>query len=268
MRDAFDPAVVEWDGFAINTFDGLGSHTIRPAATPRRPWRRRARRTAQVEVGTSANVTINFSEPVAAAVGWYSISCTTSGAHPATQSGGPQSYTLDPETDFVRGESCTVTVDGSKVTDVDADDPPDQAANHSFSFTTSLPVMQIGQVQGAGHFSPFAGQLVKVEGVVIAERGSNTWIQDPTPDSDPATSEAVLVFGSAVSNACRRRRPRRGRGTVTEFRPGCTPSCAPTSSAFWNLTITELASPGLGVTKLGTFGAAAGDGDRRAGRPR
>ena len=31
---------------------------------------------------------------------------------------------------------------------------------------------------------------------VIAERGSNTWIQDPTPDADPATSEALLVFGS------------------------------------------------------------------------
>ena len=128
-----------------------------------------------------------------------------------------------------------------------------EAANHSFSFTTSLPVMQIGQVQGAGHFSPFAGQLVKVEGVVIAERGSNTWIQDPTPDSDPATSEAVLVFGSAVSNAVVVGDHVQVSGTVTEFRPGCTPSCAPTNSAFWNLTITELASPGLGVTKLGTL---------------
>ena len=250
--DAFDPAV-EWDGFALNTFDGLGSHTITTGGDAAPSVASTSPANSATEVAANANVTINFSEPVAAAAGWYTISCSTSGAHTATQSGGPQSYTLDPAADFVEGESCTVTVDASKVTDVDSDDPPDQmAANHVFSFTTTLPVMQIGQVQGAGHFSPFANQLVKVEGVVIAERGSNTWIQDPTPDDDPATSEALLVFGSAVSNAVVVGDHVQVSGRVTEFRPGCSPSCAPTNSAFANLTITELASPGLGVTKLGT----------------
>ena len=248
--DAFDPST-EWDGFATDTFDGLGFHTTGGDSAPSVASTSPANGAG--EVAANANVTINFSEPVAVAAGWYSISCTTSGAHPATQSGGPQSYTLDPETDFAEGESCTVAVDGSNVKDVDADDPPDEAPNHTFSFTTGLPVLQIGQVQGAGHLSPFAGQLVKVEGVVIAERGSNTWIQDPTPDADPATSEALLVFGSAVSNAVVVGDHVHVRGTVTEFRPGCTPSCLPTNSAFWNLTITELASPGLGVTKLGSL---------------
>jgi predicted extracellular nuclease len=93
---------------------------------------------------------------------------------------------------------------------------------------------------------------VTVDGVVIAERGSNTWLQDPSPDADPATSEGILVFGSVVANAVVVGDLVRVRGTVTEFRPGCTPSCPPTSSAFDNLTITELTSPGLGVTKLGT----------------
>ena len=250
IDDDFDPSI-QWDGFATDTFAGLGSHTVTegdtaPSVVSTSPAN------GAGEVAANANVTINFSEPVAVAAGWYTISCTTSGAHTATQSGGPQSYTLDPDTDFSENESCTVSVDGSKVTDVDTDDPPDNAANHSFSFTTALPVMGIGQIQGAGHLSPFTGQLVKVEGVVIAKRGSNTWIQDPTPDADPSTSEALLVFGSAVSNAVAVGDHVRIRGTVTEFRPGCTPSCAPTSSAFSNLTITELASPGLAVTKLGT----------------
>jgi predicted extracellular nuclease len=249
--DAFDPSA-EWDGFATDTFDGLGSHTITSDGDPAPSVASTSPANGATEVAANANVMINFSEPVAVAAGWYTISCATSGTHTATQSGGPESSTLDPDADFSEGESCTVTIDGSKVTDVDVDDPPDQAANHSFSFTTTLPVMQIGQVQGAAHFSPFSGQLVKVEGVVIAERGSNTWIQDPTPDGDNATSEAVLVFGSAVSNAVVVGDHVHVRGTVTEFRPGCTPSCAPTSSAFSNLTITELASPGLGVTKLGT----------------
>jgi predicted extracellular nuclease len=250
--DAFDPAV-QWDGFATDTFDGLGSHTITTGGDTAPAVASTIPANGATEVATTANITVNFSEPVAAAAGWYTISCGSSGAHTATQSGGPQSYTLDPDTDFAAAESCSVTVDASKITDVDTDDPPDlMAANHVFSFTTTLPVTEIGQVQGTGHLSPFTGQLVKVEGIVIAERGSNTWIQDNTPDADPATSEALLVFGSTVSNAVVAGDHVQVRGTVTEFRAGCTPSCAPTSSAFSNLTITQLASPGLGVTKLGT----------------
>jgi hypothetical protein len=250
--DAFDPAV-EWNGFAIDTFDGLGSHAITTGGDAAPSVASTNPANGATEVAANTDITVNFSEPVTAAASWHTISCSSSGAHTATQSGGPQSYTLNPDADFAEGESCSVTVDASKVTDVDTDDPPDQmAADHVFSFTTTLPVMQIGQVQGAGHQSPFTGQLVKVEGVVIAERGSNTWIQDHTPDGDAATSEALLVFGSAVSNAVVVGDHVQVRGTVTEFRPGCTPSCAPTSSAFSNLTITELASPGLGVTKLGT----------------
>ena len=203
-------------------------------------------------VPTTADITVDFSEPVATAAGWYSISCTSSGAHTATQSGGPQTYTLNPDADFVMGENCSVTVDASKITDVDTDDPPDQmAANHVFSFTTTLPVTQISEVQGAGHLSPFAGQLRKVEGIVIAERFSNVWLQDATPDGNPATSEGILVFGSSVADAVAVGDRVHVTGTVAEFRPGCTPSCDPASSAFDNLSITELASPGLAVTNLG-----------------
>ena len=264
--DAFNPAV-EWDGLATDTFDGLGAHTITTGGDAAPAVASTTPANGATEVAVNADIAVNFSEPVAATAGWYSISCSATGAHTATQSGGPQSYTLNPDSDFGEGESCTVTVDASRVTDVDTDDPPDQmAANHTFSFTTTLPVTQIGQVQGAGHLSPYAGQLVKVEGVVIAERGSNTWVQDNTPDGDAATSEAILVFGSAVANAVVVGDLVQVRGTVTEFRPGCTPSCAPTSSAFSNLTITELASPGLGVTKLGTaalpMGTTIGAGGR------
>ena len=250
--DAFDPAV-EWEGFASNTFDGLGSHTITTGGDAAPSVSSTSPANNATGVATSADITINFSESVAAASGWYTISCPASGVHTAAQNGGPQSYTLNPDADFAEGETCTVTVTASNVTDTDADDPPNQmAANYAFSFTTSPLPAQIGQVQGAAHISPYSGRTVAVEGVVIAERGSNTWIQDLTPDGDPNTSEALLVFGSVVSNAVVVGDHVQVRGTVTEFRPGCTPACAPTSSAFWNLTITELASPGLGVTKLGT----------------
>jgi uncharacterized protein len=151
----------------------------------------------------------------------------------------------------VSTKSCTVAVDAAKVTDLDTDDPPDQpAANHSFTFTTTLPLTQIAQVQGASHLSPLAGQLVEVEGVVTAERGSNVWVQDTTPDADPATSEGILVFAASVANAVAVGDLVQVRGTVSEFRPGCF-GCDATSDAFDNLTVTELVAPGLGVTVLG-----------------
>jgi predicted extracellular nuclease len=204
-------------------------------------------------VARDANITINFSEPVDVSGSWYAISCATSGAHTAAQSGGPTSYTLDPDADFATGETCTVTVFAAQVSDQDALDPPDNmSADHTFSFGTEALSLQIGEVQGASHTSPYSGRAVDVEGVVIAERGSNVWLQDPTPDADTATSEGILVFGSVVANAVVVGDLVRVSGTVTEFRPGCTPSCSATSSAFDNLTITEIAAPGLSATKLGT----------------
>ena len=211
-------------------------------------------------VSRNSNVTITFSEPVAVSDGWYSISCTSTGAHPATVTGGPTSYTLDPTSDFGFDETCTVTIDDVLVSDEDLNDPPNNmGADHVFSFTTEpdLPLTEIAQVQGTSHMSTFAGQLVKVEGVVIAESGSNVWVQDATPDADTGTSEAILVFSSSVASAVAVGDVVHVRGTVTEFRPGCPTSCAVTSSAFDNLTITELASPGTGVTKLGTAGLPA-----------
>jgi predicted extracellular nuclease len=205
------------------------------------------------DVAPDSDITITFSEAVSVAGDWYSISCTTTGAHAVTVSGGPLTYTLDPATDFGLNETCTVTVHALGVSDIDANDPPDHmAADHSFGFSTELPLTQIAQVQGAGHMSAYTGQLVKVEGVVIAERGSNVWIQDTTPDADPATSEAILVFSSSVASAVAVGDFVHARGTVQEFRAGCTPSCAPTASAFDNLTITELGSPGTGATVLET----------------
>ncbi|MGH8248047.1 MAG: Ig-like domain-containing protein, partial [Gammaproteobacteria bacterium] len=91
-------------------------------------------------VALNANITVNFSEPVNVSGAWFNISCATSGAHTATVSGGPQSFTLNPEADFAIGESCTVTIIASQVADQDTNDPPDNmAANFSWSFTTTQP---------------------------------------------------------------------------------------------------------------------------------
>ncbi|HKY51446.1 MAG TPA: Ig-like domain-containing protein, partial [Candidatus Limnocylindria bacterium] len=199
-------------------------------------------------VALDSNVTITFSEAVSVGASWYTISCSVSGSHAATASGGPTVFTLDPTTDFMSSETCTVTVFAAEVADADANDPPDNmSANHVFSFSTIAPPTAIRAIQGAGHISPLAGTLVlNVPGIVTARSGNGFWIQDPSPDTDPATSEGIFVFtgsapavtvGDSVS----------AKGTVTEFRPG--------GSTTINLTTTELANPGVGVTVLSSGNA-------------
>ncbi|MBG0817664.1 ExeM/NucH family extracellular endonuclease [Planomonospora sp. ID82291] len=58
---------------------------------------------------------------------------------------------------------------------------------------------QIAEVQGSGDASPLAGKTVRVEGVVTGDfqepnQLSGFFLQDPTPDADPATSEGLFAF--------------------------------------------------------------------------
>ncbi len=106
-------------------------------------------------VARTANISITFSEPVNVSGSWFSIQCATSGAHTATASGGPLTFTLDPAVDFALNESCTVTVSATGVTDQDTEDPPDtMAADHVFTFQTEdvlvcgAPATRIHQIQG------------------------------------------------------------------------------------------------------------------------
>jgi predicted extracellular nuclease len=91
-------------------------------------------------VPVDSNLTVNFSEPVDVTGAWFDLTCDSSGAHSAAVSGGPVSFTLDPDADFAAGESCTGTIFAAQVSDQDTDDPPDNmAADYSFSFTTAFP---------------------------------------------------------------------------------------------------------------------------------
>lgn len=92
----------------------------------------------ETHVPVDGNITINFDEPVNVTGNWFQISCT-SGMHTATVSGGPTSFTLNPDTDFGFNEPCTVTVFASQVTDQDFIDPPDNlAADYVFSFNSEF----------------------------------------------------------------------------------------------------------------------------------
>ncbi|MGH9185959.1 MAG: lamin tail domain-containing protein, partial [Acidimicrobiales bacterium] len=66
------------------------------------------------------------------------------------------------------------------------------------------PDHEIADVQGSGDASPLAGQTVRVEGIVTGDFQGSTrlngfFLQDDTPDGDPATSDGVFAFsGPAV----------------------------------------------------------------------
>src|SRR5438309_30678 len=207
-----------------------------------------------VGVGFKTNITITFSEPVDVSTAWYAIACASSGSHAAIQSGGPATYSLDPVVDFAFSESCTVTVLASDVTDQDTADPPNNmAANYTFSFTTEAappPATFIHEIQGATHISPLNGQtLGNIPGIVTAKRSNGFYLQDPSPDSDPATSEGIFVFTSSAPGSVTVGDAVRVKARVSEFRPG--------GSSTANLTTTELVSPIITVLSRGNALPAA-----------
>ena len=96
---------------------------------------------------------------------------------------------------------------------------------------------RIAQIQGRSHVSPLAGQVVAaVPGVVTAVTGSGFWMQDPTPDNDPATSDGLFVY-TGTAPEVESGDTVRVAGTVIEHRPG----------GAHDLSTTELIRPTVAV---------------------
>jgi predicted extracellular nuclease len=117
----------------------------------------------------------------------------------------------------------------------------------------------IHDIQGKAHISPFVttvndnrtspgATVTNVPGIVTGIASNGFYMQDPNPDNDPATSEGIFVFTGANGSKPIVGDSVKVTGVVTEFRSGCTSnSCTSTSSAWNNLTTTELSSAN-GVT--------------------
>ncbi|MEO8217047.1 MAG: DNA/RNA non-specific endonuclease [Acidobacteriota bacterium] len=70
-----------------------------------------------------ASITVTFTEPVDITGSWYNISCATTGLHnDATMAGGPTSWVVTPNVNFLPGEQCTVTIFKDSIHDQDTDD--------------------------------------------------------------------------------------------------------------------------------------------------
>jgi predicted extracellular nuclease len=140
-------------------------------------------------VALDASINVNFSEDVNLTADAFTISCTLSGSLTFAVSGGPRAYTVDPDTDFVNSESCTVTVVASEVSDVDSDDPPDNMeADFVFSFDTATPptpvsvvineIMQNPSAVSDGNGEWFelfnaTSEAIDIDGWTLQDNGSN-----------------------------------------------------------------------------------------------
>ena len=197
-------------------------------------------------VALDQSITVTFSEPVNVTGSWFSIVCSASGAHSAVVSGGPITFTINPDVDFASGEVCALTVVASAVTDQDGHDPPDNMTVNFTAGFSAVVLVPIHDIQGAGHLSPRNGQtLATVPSIVTALRTAGStrgfYIQDLNPDASDATSEGLFVFTGGSSNPASMVTVGdivRVSGRVSEFRPAAD-----------SLTITELVGP-LTVSKL------------------
>ena len=108
------------------------------------------------------------------------------------------------------------------------------------------PPIEISEIQGAAHLSPRNGDTVTTTGIVIGKIGSSFYIQDPTPDANPDTSEGLQVFGASAAAGVTVGDEVSVLGRVTEFRANAT-----------SLTLTELTSPVVTVLSSGNALPAA-----------
>lgn len=87
------------------------------------------------------SLTVTFSEPVDVLDGWFHITCATTGSHDdSTQAGGPTTFVVTPNANFLPGETCTVTLFKDFVHDQDTDDGPTTdtlPANLTFTFVVA-----------------------------------------------------------------------------------------------------------------------------------
>ncbi len=207
--NSFDPAA-EWEGFATDTFGGLGAHSATcgvidaaPAVASTNPAN------GSSGFATSADLTVTFSEPVNLAPAAFTLGCSVTGTHSLAVSGGPTTFTLDPAPAFAAAEECTLTVLAAGVTDTDVTDPPDSmVADVTVTFATNAcgaAFTPIPTIQGSGAVSPLAGTSpVTTEGVVTGDHQGTSglngiYLQDSAGDGNPATSDGMFVFVPAAS---------------------------------------------------------------------
>ncbi|MDJ0662853.1 MAG: lamin tail domain-containing protein [Crocosphaera sp.] len=224
-NDPFDPSV-EWEGFAQDTFDGLGSHTIDGGSsgttlaiapndadkaegdTGNTAFTFTVTRSGDITGTTSVDFAVTSTEANSVDFGGILPSGTISFA--ANESSQTVIINVSGDTDPELDENFTVTLSnpsGSATLTT-------ATANGTIQNDDGIPITLISTVQGSGVTSPLQGQTVTIEAVVVGDyqdgaNGTNGdlngfFVQEEDADADgnALTSEVdgVTRIGKNVSN--------------------------------------------------------------------
>lgn len=176
-----------------------------------------------VGVPLATDIEISFDKPVTTTVSAFDLQCPLGSAITVTNvtaSSPATDLTLDPAGNLPAGTPCRMVVVADQV--VSAGLFP-MAENYTWTFTTTIPLgsTRIHDIQGLAHLSPLSGTVVSgVFGVVTVVRSNGFFMQDPTPDADPGTSEGIFVFTGSAPAGVAVGASVSTQGRVAEFRPG------------------------------------------------
>jgi predicted extracellular nuclease len=244
--DAFIPSV-EWDGFATDTFGGLGAHT---GCAP----------TAQVVVTCGSTLSVFQGSTGTRNVTATDADGTVTDLVVTSVTPGPSAGTIS-LTSFTAASSvggtatATVTVNSavpvgsySVLMTAENNDATPQTGTCTLSVSVAGP-KEIWEIQGSGPASPVAGQVVRTENNIVtalgfdAEKSSYNGFFIQTPDAradvSDQTSNGIFVYTDSAP-------------TVSV---GDQVDVTATVSEFFNMT--ELASPTVTVDSSGNILPAA-----------
>lgn len=157
---------------------------------------------ASTRVLTTSPVVVSFNQPVTASGSWFEITGSVTGPMSATvTNAGPMRYTITPTVPFAAGETITVRVIASQVTNASA-----QAMSADVTSTFNIQpsaasITAIHDVQSSDGYSPLATAEVTVQGVVVGDfQGASPALggfflqeEDADADADPQTSEGIWI---------------------------------------------------------------------------
>jgi predicted extracellular nuclease len=201
-----------------------------------------------VAVAADGNIVLRFTETIVAGSGSFTLSNgtdirTIAITDPQVTISG-NTLTINPTTDLVGGTTYALTAGAGIVEDAAGNDFAGLPAG-VLDFTIAAPLVPItiGEIQGLGHTSLYAGSIVLTSGVVTAIDTNGFYIQSATgaTDGDSRTSDGILVFTSAAPAGIAVGDLVQVSGTVSEFRP---------ANDTRNLTITQIITPTY--SKIGT----------------
>jgi predicted extracellular nuclease len=207
--DAFDPSV-EWDGFDIDTFGGLGARDCGSGGTPVVSFGSTS--AAEGDSGTTPfffTISSNIAPTTDLNIGYTTVdgTATTAGNDYVAKSGtatiaaGTKSVTISVD---VNGDTTTEPNETFSIVVTNAGGAVISNGTGTGTINNDdVTLTPIHDIQGNGDSSPLVGQAVTTRGIVTGRKGNGFFLQsaDADADADPATSEGVYVFTSSAPPA-------------------------------------------------------------------